>query len=132
MPASHYIDKKLKILVSTWEGDATDSECIEALKKYQEEFQNNPEYIKYNEIIDTRKVKKIKLTTKGIKYSSQLASSTDRNEKNRKLAFIVNSNLAYGLVRMFIAYRSFSDNASKEINVFKNEKKAIEWVKNNT
>ena len=132
MPASHYVDNKLKILVSTWEGDATDFECAEALKKYQEEFQNNPDYIKYNEIIDTRKVKKIKLTTKGIKYSSILASSTDQNEKNRKLAFIVNSNLAYGLVRMFITYRSVSDNASKEINVFKNEKKAIDWVKNNT
>ena len=132
MPASHYVDNKLKILVSTWEGDATDFECAKALKKYQEEFQNHPDYIKYNEIIDTRKVKKIKLTTKGIKYSSILASSTDQNEKNRKLAFIVNSNLAYGLVRVFITYRSFSDNASKEINVFKNEKKAIEWVKNNT
>ena len=129
MPANHYVDNKEKILVSTWEGDATDNECAEALKKYQEEFQNNPDYIKYNEIIDTRNVKRIKLTTKGIKYSSLLASTTDKNEGNRKLAFIVNSNLAYGLVRMFITYRSFADNANKELNVFKNKKEAIEWFK---
>lgn len=129
MPATHYIDNKLKLLISTWEGDATDEECVEALKKYQKKYQNNPDYINYNEIIDTRKVKKIKLTTQGIKYSSQIASSTDQKESKRKLAFIVRSNLAYGLVRMFITYRSFSNSATKELQVFKTTKEAIEWTK---
>ena len=119
-----------KVLTSklTWEGDALDKECTEALKKYQKEFQNNPGYIKYNGIIDTRKVKRIKLTAEGIKNSSILASTTDQSEGNRKLAFIVSSNLAYGLARMFIAYRSFSYNANKEVRVFKNENDASEWV----
>jgi hypothetical protein len=67
----------------------------------------------------------IKITTKGIKKIGTIASRTDQNKPNRKLALIVNSNLAFGLARMYIAYRSFSKNANKDIHVFKDEKKCL-------
>ena len=128
MPANHHIDNKNKLIITTWEGEARDIEFIEAIKKYQNDIQNHPDYINYNEIVNLSKVTSFKLTTKGIKTIGEIASTTDKKEINRKLALIVNSNLAFGLARMYEAYRSFSKSANKEIRVFKNEKNAFEWI----
>jgi len=129
MPANHYIDNKSRLLITTWQGEACDIDLIQAIKKYQKDIQNHPDYITYNEVVDFSKVAGIKLTTEGIKSIGLIASATDQNEVNRKLAFIVSSNLAFGLARMYEAYRGLSKKAHKEIRVFKNKKDAFEWVK---
>lgn len=129
MPANHIIDTKAHLLITTWEGEAHDNEFIEAIKEYQKDIQNNPSYINYNEVVDLSKVTRFKLTTEGIKNIAQIASSTDHDGANKKLALIVNSSLAYGLCRMYETYRSFSTKSNKEMRVFKNEKDAFEWIK---
>lgn len=128
MPANHHVDSKAQLIITTWEGEACDTEFIEAIKKYQKNIQNHPDYISYNEVVNLSKITRIKLTTEGIRLIGKIAVTTDQNEVNRKLALIVSSNLAYGLSRMYEAYRRFSKNAHKEIRVFKNEKDAFEWV----
>ena len=128
MPANHYVDTKRQLIITTWEGKAHDIEFIEAIRKYQNDIQNNPDYIHFNEIVNFSEVTGIKLTAEGIRTIGQIASNTDKNETNRKLAIIVSSTLAYGLARMYEAYRSFSKKAQKEINIFKNEKDAFEWI----
>lgn len=132
MPATHHIDNINHLIVTTWDGEARDIEFIEAIKNYQNNIQNQPNYINYNEVVDLRKTTGIKLTTEGIKVIGAIASTTDTQDINKKLALIVSSNLAFGLARMYEAYRSFSKNANKEIRVFKNETDAFKWVKNNT
>ena len=128
MPAHHHIDNKAQLIITTWEGEARDIEFIEAIKKYQNDIQNYPNYINYNELVDFSNVTGIKLTTKGIKKIGQIASMTDHISTNRKLAFIVSSNLAFGLARMYEIYRSFSAKALKEIRIFKTKKDAFEWI----
>ena len=128
MPANHHIDHKTKLIVTRWEGIARDFEIIDAIKKYQEEIQNKPDYIHYNEVVDFRKMTSTQITVEGIKKIAHIASTTVHSETTRKLALIVNSNLAFGLARMYETYRKFSKNANKEIGVFKNEKDAFEWV----
>lgn len=132
MSAIHHIDHDAKVILTSWEGIANDNGIIDALDNYQKNIQNHPEYIDYNEIIDTTHASSIKLTPKGINTLGTLASKTDPNQPNKKLAIIVNSNLAFGLARMYVTYRSFSLKASKDIRIFKNEKDALDWVKNKT
>ena len=57
-----------------------------------------------------------------------VASTTDNKEINTKLAVIVSSNLAYGLVKMYEALRAYSNNSTKTIRAFKKESDAYEWV----
>lgn len=128
MLANHYIDNKAKLIITTWEGVARDFEFIEAIKKYQNEIQNHPDNINYNEVVDLSNITGMKLTTEGIKNIGEIAATTDHIEVNRKLAIIVSSNLAFGLARMYEAYRSFTINSHKEICVFKSKKDAFEWV----
>jgi len=129
MPARHSIDKELQLIITTWEGEARDIEFIEALKKYQEDIQNQPENMAYNEIVDLSNMTNIKLTTEGIISISQIAAKSDRGDTIRKLALIVGSNLAYGLARMYETYRSLTNKSSKVVRVFKDKEAAYEWVK---
>jgi len=128
MPVKHDIDTKAKLLITTWEGVALDVDFIEAIKNYRDTIQSKKEYHNFNEVVDFTQVTKIKLTTNGIKNISNIASSSEREDVNNKLAFIVVSDLAYGLVRMYEAYRSFSKSSGKTIRVFKNKYDAFEWV----
>jgi len=128
MPAKHHIDNTSQLLITTWEGEAVDIDFIEAIKKYQKDIQSNSDYHHFNEIVDLTRITGIKLTTNGIKHISSIASSSDKNRANTKLALIVSSNLAFGLARMYEAYRSMSKNINKEIRVFKNKDDAFMWI----
>ena len=128
MPANHYIDNDRQLIITTWEGKVHDVAFIEAIKKYQKDIQNHPDYIHFNEVVNLSGVTGYKITTEGIKTISQIASSTDKTKINRKLAIIVSTPVAYGLARMYKAYRDFSKNSQKEINIFKNEQDAFEWI----
>lgn len=128
MAITHNIDSNARLIVTVCEGEARDIDFITALKKYQGEIQSDPKYIEYNEIVDATMITKIKFTTEGIKTIGQIATTTDRKDKHKKLAFVVSSNLAFGLARMYEAYRSLSKKSNKQIRIFKNKQDALEWV----
>jgi len=126
--AHHHVDSKNQLIITTWEGQAGDIEVAEALNKYQKAFQNHPDYSGYNEVFDARHVSGISLTSTGVKFLGHIASSTDQIEVSSKLAIIVNSTLAYGIARMYLAYRNFGRRTHKEIRLFKKAKVAFEWA----
>jgi hypothetical protein len=132
MPAKHNIDNKNKLITTTWFDTATDSELIDALTKYQREIKSNPDYQAYNEILDLREVGTIKLTTEGIQRIGEIAVKTDQVYIKTKLAIVVSSPLAYGLARMYEAYRNFAPNPNKEIQVFNEISEAHEWIEMKT
>ncbi|MEH6471167.1 MAG: hypothetical protein V7752_07950 [Halopseudomonas sp.] len=127
MPAIHSIDNHAKIILTIWEGEAVDADLIDAIENYQQQVQNDPDYLGYNEVVDFSDVTKIKLTSAGIKNISRIAAKSDRSETQTRLAFIVSSKLAFGLARMYETYRSFGQK-NKEVRVFRNKDDAYEWV----
>ena len=129
MPANHHIDTDAQLLITTWEGTATDNQFIEAIKNYQEKIQSKPEHHSFNEYINLCKVTEVDLTTKGLRTITEIASSTDEDAVKKKLALVVNSTLIYGIAKLYEAYRTIANSAGKEIHVFNNEKDALEWLK---
>ena len=132
MPATHRIDNTDKLLITTWTGKATDAELIDALKKYQENYLCHPDYINYNEVVNFSDATEVQLTTMGLKNIGEIATTTDQAHIKKKLAFIVSSNKAYFLARMYIAYRSLFQKSNKEIRVFTKEDVAFWWIKTKT
>jgi len=128
MPARHDIDIDNKLITTTWHGDATDGDFIDSLKKYQEDIQTKVEYRCFDEVFDCTGITKIRLTTTGLRKIASLASRTDDNKCHTRLAFIVSSDLAYGLVRMYDVLRSFEKRSTKEIRVFRKKDEAFEWI----
>jgi len=129
MPAKHDIDINKKLIITKWDGIATDNDFINALKEYQKNIQSKSECKGFNEVFDCTGITKIKITTNGLRGIGSIASRSDKNNLKTKLAFIVSSNLAFGLVRMYEALRSFEKKSTKEIRVFKVQKEAFEWVR---
>ena len=132
MPAKHRIDNDAKLIITTWEGDAVDTDFTEALLKYQEDIRKNPEYASYNEIADFRAVTSIKITPTGLMDIGKVATKTDRRKKDCKLALIVNQGLAFNLARIYATYRSLNNRSQKEVRIFKDITDALEWAKNNS
>ena len=132
MPATHHIDKESRLIITKWEGEATDSEFIEALNKYHEGIQSNPEYVSYNEIVNLTKATPIKLTISGLLEIGRIASEADKRIHNKKMALVVGSDFALSLANMYIFYRNFGDKSRKKISIFKREEDAYKWVKNDT
>lgn len=130
MPANHQIDSETKLLITTWEGAASDSEFIDTIQNYQENFQSKPEHHAYNEYVDLCKVTEIDFSSKGLQKISEIASSTDIVGIKRKLAFVVNSKLFNSITTVYEAYRSMANSAGKEIRVFNNGTAALEWLNN--
>ena len=130
MSASHHIDTEAKLIHTRWEGDAIDSDFIEALKKYQNEIQSKPEYHDYNELVDLTKVSRMRLSAKGLIGISKVASSTDQYRGETKLAILVSSELAYNFAKLYATYRNFVKKRNKQIRAFINKNAALEWLNN--
>lgn len=132
MSANHHIDNEAKLIITTWEGDAVDNDFIEALKEYQRDIQNKPEYRSYNEIVDLRKVSRIRLSARGLINIGKVASSTDQYRVKTKLAIIVSSDLAFNFAKLYATYRNFGNKANKTIRAFRKESDAFEWASADT
>lgn len=128
MPAIHQINKDSRIITTTWEGDATDDECMESYKKYQEDIFSKPEYCYYNEFVNFANVTDFKLTAKGLMDLAKQAKTTDRPDIHTKLAIIVKSGLAYSFANLYATYRNVILRSSKAVQVFKNEEDALDWL----
>ena len=128
MPAKHDIDKANKLIITTWGGEASDNELIAAMSRYQQEIRCNSDYQLYDELLDFSHTTKFDLSTKGIKEIGKIAQQSDRPDVQTKVAIIVNSALAFGLSKMYIAYRNLLPNSNKELKAFKNRTDALDWL----
>lgn len=128
MPATHRIDNEAKLIITTWDGEATDTSLINALIAYQKNIQKNPEYDSYAEIIDFRDTPVTSVTIDGIKSLAKIAAQTDEGRAGNKVAIIVSSSLAYNLVRLYAVYRNFGRKKKKQVQVYKDEREAYEWA----
>jgi hypothetical protein len=128
MPALHKIDDDIRLITTIWCGEASDSELIDALLKYQRDIKGRFGYSSYNEIVDFSNASGFTLSTNGIRQLAQIAAKTDVQGTKTKLAIITGSLMAFGLGRMYEAYRSLLPRVSKDVRVFKNHREALEWI----
>ena len=129
MPAHHRIDNQEKIIYTKWVGEATDYSLLRAFKKYQNEYLSDTSYLGYDEIVDFRDVPIFHIIIKGLKNIGKTASMANQHRPGTRLAFIVSTNLAVNLVKLYAVYRNFGQMPKKSIRAFKNERKAYAWVR---
>jgi len=132
MPATHHINSEAKLIITTWEGKATDSDFIEALNKYLNDIRSNPEYIDYNEIVNLSKATPIKLTIGGLLTIGRIAFETEKKFTHKKMALIIESDFALSLANLYIFYKNIGYRSRKKICVFKKELEAYKWAKSIT
>lgn len=131
MPANHFIDKENKIIFTSWDGEPSDSDLIDALNIYLRDIKNNSELYDYNELVDFTGTQGIKLSINALielgKIASKFDKPLDKSVKN-KLAIVVTSSLAYGLARMYGIYREYNPQSNKKVLVFRSKEEAMAWL----
>jgi hypothetical protein len=130
MPAEHKIDTNIRCIITTWSGEAADRALIEALAVYQRTIKSRPEYATFDEIVDFSNASNYDLSVSGIQRLVELGSTTDAPGTRTKMAIVVTTPVAYGLARMYQAYRGFMPHGSKVLRVFRTNEDARNWVEN--
>jgi hypothetical protein len=119
MPADFYIDVPRRMVFSHGSGVLRLADFRDHMERLLQHPDFRPEF---NQLLDFRRVEDVTITAEEIIL---LAARNVFSPKSRR-AFVVTSDLHFGLVRMFGSYR---ENAGeKGIKLFREMKEALAWL----
>src|SRR5262245_5708623 len=125
MPIDYTIDHERKVVVARGRGVFSDADVF----GYQQEVWSRPEVAGYNERVDMTQVHEIALPSADrMRALASLSAKMDLPQGGTKLAIIAPQDSAFGLGRMYEAYRSFQPASTKEVAVFRTEREALAFL----
>jgi len=125
MPLRSHIDHDRRVVFVYAEGLLTDTEML----NYQRNVWSAPAVTGYDELIDMTTVTDVEpYSPDGIKQLATGAARTDSQTLSQRLAIVAPHDLAFGLARMYQAYREASPAATKQVVVFRDRAAALQWL----
>jgi hypothetical protein len=119
MPLFYKVDRERKLVLITGSDPITLGDALNP----QEKFRNDAEFdLSFAQLIDFSHVKKIDLSAIEVR---QIAGNAVPLPGIRR-AFIVNSDIAFGLAEMYKSYRD--DEQDSATRVFRELDQALNWV----
>jgi hypothetical protein len=119
VPAHYKIDKERRLVMSTGSGVLTMADLL----AHQEKLRKDPDFDpSFSQLSDFTHITTVDLDGADVQ---RLAQTTIFSPDSRR-AFLVKSDLAFGLARMFELLRDAE--GEKGIHVFRNLNDALEWV----
>ncbi len=117
MPLHYKIDTSLEVILSTATGSLNASDVDEHRKLLGEDHRFSPGFA---HLIDLRSVTDLKISPRG----AQSLTATPIFGPVTKRAFVVNSDLLYGMSRIF---RGWHDSAL-HMEIFRSMEDALQWL----
>ncbi|HSA93874.1 MAG TPA: hypothetical protein VLE48_12750 [Terriglobales bacterium] len=125
MPIDYRIDGERRLVIATGRGTVTH----EDLRNYQSAVWSNPEVAGFNELADMRAVEHFgPASPEQMLELASLAARMDAGGAATKFAMVAPHNVAYGLGRMFQAYRGMERESRKRVGVFRTMEEALKWL----
>lgn len=126
MPIDYKIDTKLRRVVATAYGTLTDADVFD----YQRVVWSRADVAGFDEIVDMRAVKMVELPRPGGERLRELAATSASMDaaSSSRFAIVAPDDLAFGLGRMYAAYRGVEERSTKEVRVFRTMEDAIAWL----
>jgi len=119
MPAFFKIDKERRIVMTTASGAFTLDDALD----HQQRLRNDPEFDpSFSQLLDLTHVSSIEIGPADVR---RLAEENLFSSKSRR-AILVNSDLAFGLARIFEVHRESAGESG--INVFRDLDEALDWI----
>ena len=119
MPADFYIDVPRRMVFSQGDGVLRFAD----FRGHMDRLLRHPDFRpEFNQLLDFREVKDVVISTEEIVL---LAARNVFSPKSRRV-FVVNSDLHFGLVRMFGSHREFA--GEQGIQIFRELKSALDWL----
>src|SRR5260370_29810796 len=119
MPADFYIDAQHGIVYSKANGVLGRAKALDHMDRLSAHPEFRPEF---NQLFDFRQVAKVELTPKQVRVLAMRKIFCERSKR----AFVVSSDLQFGLSRVFEAYRNLA--GEKGIRIFREMGEALSWL----
>ena len=124
MPLTYEVDSDRRLVIATGHGVLTDGDIF----GYQETVWSRPEVRGFDEIVDVTGVEKIEYQShQRVGKLAELSAGMDSPAKTR-LAIVAPDATAFGLARMYQAYRGLQARSTKEVAVFRDLAQALQWL----
>jgi len=125
MPIRYRIDPERRLVVTRGYGTFTDPEVFQ----YQQEVWSRAELAWYDELVDMTHVQEIAVPHPDrVRELSELAAKMDMPGIPSKMAILAPDDHAFGLGRMFQAYRKLDPRSKKQVEVFRTLPEAMEFL----
>ena len=125
MPIEYHIDHARRLVLAKGRGIMTDEDVF----GYQKEVFAQPGVDGYNEFIDMSEVERIVLpSTERVWDLAMLSANMDPKDVESKFAILAPNDLAFGLGRMYEAYRGVQERSRKQVGVFRTAEAAFAFL----
>jgi hypothetical protein len=122
LPIQHRVDRKYGVVLAWGEGVVSDDELLAFVQRTanDSEFRSG-----MHELIDLRRVDTSALSTRSLRRTAELFAAFDTGPAQGRVAIVAPEDLAYGLSRM---YQAFRGEDAVELMVFRDMIDARKWL----
>ena len=125
MPIEYRIDHERRLVVARGSGTLTDEDVF----GYQHEVWSRAQVSGYDELVDMTDVERIALPyADRVQDLARLSAGMDTRYRASHLAVIAPSETAYGIGRMYQAYRGLDRQSTKQVGVFRTREEALAFL----
>jgi len=111
--------------VATGQGTVTDEDIF----AYQTTVWSRPEVAGFDELVDMSAVEHIAVqSTERVRELAALSAKMDQPSTVSKFAIVAPQDIAYGLGRMYEAYRELDASTTKHVEVFRRLEDALAYL----
>ena len=118
------VDRERRRVVTTWGSLVTDA----SLLSYQKAVWDDQGVHGFDWLIDFSGLQEIEVTTEGLEAVAHMAAGMDGAAGRSRFAIVVGDSLAYGLSRMYEAFREMDEKSTRQVMVFKRRAEALAWL----
>jgi hypothetical protein len=126
MPFVYRVDHEARVVLVVGRGVITDSDVF----GYQKEVWSRPDVVGFDELVDMSLVTEI-IVPSGDRVRDLATLSATMDDKNTKsrFAIVAPADVAFGLGRMYQAYRTLDRRSTKEVGVFRTMREALAFLR---
>jgi hypothetical protein len=125
MPIDYRVDHERRLVLAEGYGAVTADDIF----AYQRETWSRTDVSGYDELVDmTAVVQIVEPTSDGMRRLAGLSAQTDPPSGGTRFAIVAPQDFAYGLGRMYEAYRALNPRSTKQIAVFRSREEAFRWL----
>ena len=125
MPISYYVNHARRLVIAAAHGVLTDEDVF----AYQTTVWSRPDVAGYAELLDMSDVTEIIQPTIGrVQHLASVAAKMPSSGSSSRFAIIAPSDIAFGLGRMFQAFREHADEGTRKVAVFRRVSEAVAFL----
>ena len=125
MPIEYTIDHDRRLVTAKGKGTLTDEDVF----GYQRDVWSRPDVDGYSELVDMSQVDSIDLpSVDRVRELASVSAGMDSRSSASRFAIVAPTEIAFGLGRMYEAYRNLDDRSTKEVGVFRSRQEALAFL----